>query len=284
VLGGRRWVAPTFTFVATPAAVLAAGAELVFGDVDPSTWTVLPQSSVDGHVVVAPFGTPPDLNAWNGRGRVVHDAAASLGEELDLSLIAPGQAVIFSLHATKVLGSGEGGIAVFGSAEDAKRFRSWTNFGFAGSREAQVSGVNAKMSEVQAAYVHAALDGWERERAEWVEARSALVALLDVVGVELFEASRQGINPYMIARFGDESRCAHVEHVLSQHLIETRRWWSRCCHTMPAYQPFSVGPYPVSERAAGESLGLPFFRGLRAEHLERLAEGLGAALKPAKRP
>ena len=284
VLGGRRWATPTFTFAATPAAILSAGAELVFGDIDPSTWAVVPQGSVDGHVVVAPFGTPPDLEAWKGRGRVVHDAAASLGEELNLSSIVPGQAVVFSVHATKVLGSGEGGIAVFGSAADAARFRSWTNFGFAGSREAQIPGINAKMSEIQCAYVHAALDGWEQERAEWLEARDAVVTLLNELGVELFEASRRGINPYVIARFGEEARCTHVERVLAEHSVETRRWWSRCCHTMPAYRHFSVDAYPVSERAAAESLGLPFFRGINADHLVRLADGLRAALGPAARP
>ncbi len=284
VLGGRRWAAPTFTFAATPAAVITAGADLVFGDIDPSTWALVPQGSVDGHVVVAPFGTPPDLDAWKGLGRVVHDAAASLGEDLDLCSIIPGQAVVFSVHATKVLGAGEGGIAVFGSSDDAARFRTWTNFGFAGSREAQISGINAKMSEIQSAYVHAALDGWEQEKMEWLEARSTVVRLLDDLGVKLFEASRVGINPYVIARFGDESRCTHVERALLKHSVETRRWWSRCCHIMPAYRPFSVGPYPASEHAAAESLGLPFFRGFNAEHLERLADGLLSALKPMTYP
>ncbi len=278
VLGGREWLCPTFTFAATPGAILAAGADLRLGDIDPETWVLSPEPSVDGHIPVAPFGAPPDLVLWRDRGRVVHDAAASLGEDLDLSVLPAGQAVVFSLHATKILGSGEGGIVVFGDVDDAARFRSWTNFGFAGTREAQVAGINAKISEIQCAFVHAALDGWAAERAEWAAARDSIVRLLDEFGVSLFSASRVGINPYVIARFDDEKVCMNVGRTLADHSVETRRWWSSCCHTMPAYRRFARGSYPVSERAAAESLGLPFFRGLGLEHLERIGHALSAAV------
>jgi dTDP-4-amino-4,6-dideoxygalactose transaminase len=278
VLGGGRWLVPTYTFAATPSAVIAAGAEVVFGDVAPLSWVLEPEGAVDGYLPVAPFGAPPDLTKWRDHPRVVHDAAASMGEELDLSDLPAGHAVVFSVHATKVLGSGEGGIVVFGDPENAARFRSWTNFGFAGTRESQVSGTNAKMSEIQCAYVHAALDGWSEEHAEWTDARSSMVRLLDELNLPLFDTSREGINPYVIALFDDERQSAHIERTLSQYAVETRRWWSRCCHTMPAYRDLDRGAYPISENAAGRSLGLPFFRGLNSEHLERIAEALRRGL------
>ena len=90
VLGGSRWAVPTFTFAATPSAVLAAGADLIFGDIDPTSWVLTPRSDADGHVPVAPFGAPPQVETWSSRGRVVHDAAASLGEDLDLSALPDG--------------------------------------------------------------------------------------------------------------------------------------------------------------------------------------------------
>lgn len=279
VLGGRRWAAPVFTFAATPAAILAAGAELVLGDIDPETWVLDPATvAADGRVPVAPFGAPPDIHRWADAGRVVHDAAASLGEDIDLSMLPVGQAVVFSVHATKVLGAGEGGIAVFGSADDASRFRAWTNFGFSGTRESQFSGLNAKMSEIQSAYVHAALDGWEIEREEWVSARRTVRSLADEGGAYLFRTSREGINPYTILLLPDDVTLDAAERRLAGASVETRRWWGNGCHTMPAYRHLATGPFPVAERIAARTLGLPMFRGLKEDHASAMASALRTAL------
>lgn len=282
VLGGKRWAAPTFAFAATPAAILAGGAELVLGDVCPDSW-VLDQTTViaDGLIPVAPFGTPPDVAGWRNRGRVVHDAAASLGEPSDLSILPDGQAVVYSLHATKVLGSGEGGIAVFGSSDDAARFRSWTNFGFSGTREAQVPGINAKMSEIQAAYVHAALDGWDAEREEWAAARQMVAAVMDRVSLHLFSSSQDGINPYTIVLLPEAIAIEQMEQRLYAAGIETRRWWGNGCHRMDAYRHLDDGSFSQAEQIAATSLGLPMFRGLAQSHAEALVRSLESILQGA---
>jgi dTDP-4-amino-4,6-dideoxygalactose transaminase len=277
VLGGRRWAVPVFTFAATPAAVLAAGSEVVFADVGQDLVLDVDPGSVDGCMPVAPFGAAPDVGRWAGAGRVVHDAAASLGDDIDLAGLPAGQAVVFSLHATKVLGAGEGGIVVFGDEADAARFRAWTNFGFAGSREAQVAGVNAKMSEIQACYVHAALDGWEQERTEWAEARRRVERMAATVGVELFRGGN-GINTYAIAVFGDAETTLRVESTLARHGVGTRRWWSLGCHRMPAYAHLAESTFPVTDDIAGRTLGLPLYRGISDEDVETVRNALEDAL------
>jgi dTDP-4-amino-4,6-dideoxygalactose transaminase len=277
VLGGHRWLVPTFTFAATPASILAAGAELVLGDIDPDTWILRPGGEVDGYMPVAPFGKAPDILPWGGRGRVVHDAAASLGEALDLSTLPSGQAVVFSLHATKVLGAGEGGVVVFGDVTDCARFRSWTNFGFAGTREAQLAGINAKMSEIQCAYVHAALDGWEQERAEWAEARERVERMAAAVGVEMLRGG-DGINPYAIAVLRDAETTRRVESTLARHGVGTKRWWSMGCHQMPAYAHLTESTFPVTDDIAGRTLGLPLYRGMSDEDVETVRNALEDAL------
>lgn len=283
VLGGECWAAPTFTFAATPAAILLGGAELVLGDIDSESWVLDPTTVVaDGLIPVAPFGTPPDIAGWRGRGRVVHDAAASLGEPNDLSILPPGQAVIYSVHATKVLGSGEGGIAVFGSTDDAARFRSWTNFGFSGTREAQFPGINAKMSEIQAAYVHAALDGWDAERDDWAAARRTVRAVMAHAGLDLFPASLEGINPYAIVLLPDGMALDVMERQLYAAGIETRRWWGNGCHRMAAYRHLDDGSFPEAERIAAKSLGLPMFRGLDEAHADALISALESVLQESR--
>ena len=67
---------------------------------------------------------------------------------------------MLSLHATKVFGVGEGGLVLCRNAELIQRCGQVMNFGFLGSREAQVAGFNGKLSEYHAAIGLAALDPW----------------------------------------------------------------------------------------------------------------------------
>lgn len=282
VAGSHRWLVPSFTFTATPAAILTTGRDVVFGDVRASDWW-LDDASVDdqpdvGWVRVAPFGAPVQAAAMAGRhGPVVIDAAASLGAGDDLSALPRGMCVVFSLHATKVLGAGEGGIVVAGDADTAAELRAWTNFGFAGTRESQQVGFNAKMSEVQAAYAHAALDGWETERAEWQAAAqlcARVTAHLDLGGPPGPTAE---VSPYWIVLFPDARITDHVEDVLNKAGIGTRRWWGHGCHLMAAYRDVPRHPLPVTDDIAPRYLGLPRFRDLASEHAERITAALEEA-------
>ena len=105
----------------------------------------------------------------------VYDEGPTLAEivrrVLDAALPA-GWSVVVSLHATKVLGAGEGGIVVFGDVESADRFRAFTNLGFERTRTSERHGVNGKLPEATAAYALAALDGWELEEQQWRAARA----------------------------------------------------------------------------------------------------------------
>lgn len=274
-LESTKWIVPAFTFPATPAAVLNAGKTLRLADIDSTWWLDATKlGRMDSIVPVAPFGGDLELQRWAHRERVVLDAAASIGCQPDLSELREEWAVVFSLHATKVLGAGEGGLVVFGSPDSARRFRAWTNFGFTGTRQSQHLATNAKMSEIQAAFAHAALDAWPTELVEWTAARQLLATVCDELGVDMFESSRSGVNPYFIARFTDAQTTAHVETTLRRRGIESRRWWSDGCHRMPAFRGFATGPMPETEHAAATSLGLPFFRQLSDEDTERVAEAL----------
>jgi dTDP-4-amino-4,6-dideoxygalactose transaminase len=150
----------------------------------------------------------------------------------------------------------------------------WTNFGFSGARESQLAGLNAKMSELQAAYAHAVLDGWEQERAEWIAARDRVLRVGDEVGLTTFHASRRQVTPYWIVVLPDAATTDVVERVLEDHGVGTRRWWSRGCHRMPAYADVPHGPLPVTEDVADRYLGLPLYRGLSEADAERIHAAL----------
>ncbi len=112
-------VMPAWTFVASANAVVLAGLTPYFVDVDRATWALNPAAveheiarapgRVGAVMVVAPFGRPINYQEWDALKvrtglPVVIDAAAGF----DLLQIGLCPAVV-SLHATKIIGVGEGG-------------------------------------------------------------------------------------------------------------------------------------------------------------------------------
>ncbi len=280
----RSWRTPSFTFPATPAAVLGAGCEVVWTDISPDDWWMevgeAADSSNHGLLSVAPFGTGFDLARWGDAVEVVIDAAASIGAELPpLRSLPSGWAVAFSLHATKVLPAGEGGIVVFGDPDRAQAFRSWSNFGFDGRRESMRVGTNAKMTEITAAFAHASLDDWEREREEWQTAHARARDAERVLGLETVPGTDAQLSPYWIVLLRDSAQADAVEAILGGHQIGTRRWWFPTCHTMAGFQHLGKPDLPHTGAIAPRIIGLPMFRDLSDSDFHRVVRAVEGALE-----
>lgn len=157
-------VVPSFTFPATAQAVVQAGCQPVFCDVSRHTWELAPEAlravldeyTVSAVVHVRAFGFCRDLGpvaeiAAAYRIPVVVDAAAALGGRLsDSTLVGTqGDLEVFSMHATKVFGIGEGGV-ILCEPRHAAALRRAANFGI---QDGDVCGrgLNAKLSEFHSA-------------------------------------------------------------------------------------------------------------------------------------
>jgi dTDP-4-amino-4,6-dideoxygalactose transaminase len=159
----RYCLMPSYTFIASAHAVTNAGLEPFLADVDERSLALTPSiaekamhrmpASPAAVLVVSPFGAPPDLIAWEVFEAqtgvpVVFDAAAAAA-----SIHTTGhQPQCVSLHATKVLGIGEGGAIFCGDADLIARTTALTGFGFAGTqRVSGLRGGNYRPSEYAAA-------------------------------------------------------------------------------------------------------------------------------------
>ena len=175
---GSLCVMPAWTFIASANAAVLAGLTPYFVDVDPLSWALDPTAieheivrapgRVGAVMLVIPFGRPIDVQAWDDfilqTGLpVVIDAAAAF-DSLQIG-IAP---AVVSLHATKVLGVGEGAFIASRDSAIIRAVRQRSNFGFTAGRHAEVTAFNAKLSEYHAAVGLAALDAWTEARAEWM--------------------------------------------------------------------------------------------------------------------
>lgn len=280
-----HWIVPDWTFPATGHAVLNAGRKAVLHDVRRGTWALSDNwngySPSEGIVAVVPFGLPFSTENYAMDQSFVLDAAASLGCQPNLSSLVRDGAVVFSLHATKVLGGGEGGIVVFGSSERAREFRSWINFGFSGGRVASHPGTNAKMPEAIAAYCLAALDDWDNERDSWLRARSEATRVCLSLGLDCWRLSSHTISPYWLILCKSANERRKLSHALERSGVDSRRWWPSPLHKMQAFSHCDLSVIEsesVSSDLASRVLGLPFFRNFDKCHANRIQEVLGECL------
>jgi dTDP-4-amino-4,6-dideoxygalactose transaminase len=285
---GSLCAMPAWTFAASAHAAVMAGLVPYFVDVDPETWALEPNkllgelalapAPVSAVMPVMPFGSPLDAAAWEAfRSQtglaVVIDAAAAFD-----SLVPGAVPSVVSLHATKVLGTGEGGFVVSTDPHIRRAVRMRSNFGFDGSRKAQASAFNAKLSEYQAAVGHAALDEWGQTRAEW---RDAANAYRNALGRSNQVFLQQGfgeswVSSTCVLSFAQPA-ADRIEQSLTDCNVETRRWWGTGAHDHPATASFPRTALPVTDVLSRSTLAVPFYRDIAEPEIGRVAEVVLAA-------
>jgi dTDP-4-amino-4,6-dideoxygalactose transaminase len=289
VTPGGVCIMPAWTFVASAHAVRQAGLSPWFVDVDPVSWTLDPDyvrhvmaeapGKVEAVMVVAAFGQPVDVSAWV-RFReetgvpVILDAAASFDTVHDPRLLT-----MVSLHATKVLGSGEGAFIVSEDYEFIARFRASTNFGFHGDRIARHLATNAKLSEYNGAVSLAALDVWPQIRSRYVRCALALKqALSDVPDIGFQPGwGEQWVSSTCVVSLPSERVRAVIDGLASDN-IASRSWWALGCHREPAFIDCPSHRLVITDQLAATTLGLPYFADMDGRQIDRLAHALQKAM------
>ncbi len=271
---------PSWTFAATAHAAVRSRFNPKFVDVG-DDWRSDLGTNSNLLVDVLPFGDemrnrayPPNLKS------VVIDAAASFDNLKNINFLSDvPQAVIVSLHATKLIGAGEGAIFLSNDAEWAERFRRWTSFGFDGNRTARSSGTNAKLSEYSAAVGIASLAHWQKIRAKYEELLSWANSVSADFGLETHPAMTNGlVSPYWIVKFSDGQAKSRVSQYLLENGIETRDWWEAGCHKMPAFSAVGFDNLDKTDELAASTLGLPFHLFMNDEVRNYVARNLEDSL------
>ena len=286
---GSFCIMPSWTFAATPHAARIAGLTPWFHDVDRSTWALDPGQVTEtlkrmscragSVIVVSPFGAPLDIEAWEAfEARtgvsVVVDAAAGFDTVRPSHIPS-----VVSLHATKILGAGEGGFIVSSDWRLRERAAACCNFGFAGSRIAIAPALNAKMSEYHAAVALASMEGWSATRTQ--HARIADWYRESIGGREGISL-QPGYGNGWVGGTTNVVLPAHSAAEIARHLlqlgIETRTWWGQGCHVQPAFAYHPRGPLPVTEGLGSRVLGLPHFADMQKRDVDAVVDALSACL------
>jgi dTDP-4-amino-4,6-dideoxygalactose transaminase len=280
---------PAWTFVATAHAACEAGLTPWFLDVDPATWMLDPDvvrdalarapAPVSVVIPVIPFGLPCDLAAWAAFREATGVAVLIDGAAAFDTLTEADPPAVLSLHATKVLGLGEGGCLATSDEALARHVRSLSSFGFAGARESLFPATNAKISEYAAAVGLAALDGWPLDRLRWMRAAQTLRMALSPLAEVRFQPGWGSSWITSVCTVSlPEGTAAQVEAGLRLRGVDTRRWWGDGCHRSTAFAECPRDVLTVTDRLAASTIGLPFSIDLTAAEAERVAASVAGAL------
>ncbi len=305
-----RVVLPSFTFSASAHAVVWAGGDPDFVDVEPARGTLDPDGLAEllagASAVTAThlYGGPCEVEALELAAAaagipLVFDAAHALGSwRGDRPVGSFGTAEVFSLSPTKVVVAGEGGLVATDDAELAEAIRLGRDYGNPGDYDCRFPGLNARMSELHAAVARASFARVDQN----VAARGELV--------DRFEATVTGVPGLRVVRPapGDTSTfkdltvvidadafgvgAAEVQVVLAAEGIDSRRYYHPPIHAQEAYAGRwqTQRPLPVTDALASSVLSPPLWSHMAPSTVERVGEaflrihGHGPALQQALRP
>ncbi|MCP4515582.1 MAG: DegT/DnrJ/EryC1/StrS family aminotransferase, partial [Delftia sp.] len=278
---GDDVIVPAYTFQATAAAPMAAGAVPVIVDVDPETYCIDPQAIRAALTAKTKAIIPVHLGAQMADMDAIMDIAA----QHDLIVIEDcahahgakwrgrgagtiGHFGSFSLQSSKTLSAGEGGVLICKTAELAARAASVVDCGRPHDEDEKVftMGANYRLGELQSALANVAIERFPAQARQREEmAAYADEALSEVPGVRLLKRDpRHSTRSFYRYIFAIDPDVYGVEHDAVCHALEAEGipcWVGyEAMHNYELFQPqLSRLPVPSAfpERFQFDAMSLP---------------------------
>ena len=291
---GDEVVVPSFTFVATANVVLACGARPVFVDtkadynMDPEGFRRAVTKKTKAVIPVHLYGYPADMDeirevAGAHSVHVVEDAAESLGAEYKgrqtgtLSDIG-----CFSMYASKVATTGEGGVLSTDSDELADKLRLIRNHGMLHGYDTRHLGLNYRMMETSAAIGSVQMDrlpGFLRARRR--NAKQLMERLRRVEGAEFTQDADDRTHVfYLYTLYLRKNRDA-IQKRLNGKGVGAAVYFYTPVHRTPLYATlgYSRKSLPNTDAATKHVLSLPVHPEVTKADLVRIGDEFLAAAR-----
>lgn len=315
---GDEVVTVSHTFIACANAILQCGADPIFVDVEPKTFTMDPallEAAITRRTTaimcVHQIGMPCDMTGIMAVARrrglpVVEDAACALGSEILFEgawqpVGAPiGDVACFSLHPRKVITVGDGGVLTTRHAALDARFRLLRQHAMSvpdtvrhGSPQVifesyPAPGFNYRLTDIQAAVGIEQL----KRLPHIIRGRRALAARYRTLLAERVPQVEPPVEPpwahtnwqSFAIRLPDGVDQRGVMQAMLDRGVATRRG-IMCIHREPAYAAQRPRfPLPHSETAQDRTILLPLFPQMTEAMQDEVVEALRAAVAPSMAP
>ena len=263
-----------FSYVATTSSIVWEGCTPVFVDIHPEYLTIdetkieaAITSKTSAILATHVFGNPCAVEeieaiAKKHNLKVIYDAAHCFGVNYKgQSIFNYGDISTCSFHATKVFHTGEGG-ALFTKNKDLNDTLFYHhNFGHKDPETFQGIGINAKMSELQAAMGLAVLPYFKlilKERKRVVDLYNQKLNFLKLKSIKIREYTNWNYSYFPIV-FNSELQLQTVIIELNKNEIHPRRYFYPSLNTLSYLNKVEM---PISESVASRILCLPLYHDL----------------------
>ncbi|MGK0234512.1 MAG: dTDP-4-amino-4,6-dideoxygalactose transaminase [Urechidicola sp.] len=273
-----------FSYVATTSSIVWEGCTPVFVDIQPEYLTIDPTKieaviTANTRAILAThvFGNPCDIDTIDAIAqkhglKVIYDAAHCFGVTYKgKSIFTYGDISTCSFHATKLFHTGEGGALFTQDDSLYNRLFYMHNFGHDGPEAFQGIGINAKMSELQAAMGLSVLPYMETiisQRKTIVQYYDSRLKETDVQTLKIRNLTRWNYSYYPVI-FKDEEQLLKVKNQLAENQIFPRRYFYPSLNTIEYTNGEKM---PVSESIASRILCLPLFHDLGIKNAELICD------------
>ena len=279
-----------YTFAATSHSLIWLNVTPVFVDIESDTGNIDPSAIEDAItnktsaiLGVHCYGNPCNTAAIEKIAeehslKVVYDAAHAFGVKINgRSILLDGDMSAVSFHATKVFNTFEGGAVICHDSATKTKLDQWKNFGFVDEVTVESVGVNAKMSELNAAVGVLQLKHIDEVIRRRLEITERYLSEIDHIhGIEPFTAQNSicSNGSYFPVRVTSDFAVSRDElyGYLKQHGIHTRRYFYPLITQMAAYTKrtdWRKCSLQEAEKLALEILCLPIYPELPLEAVSR---------------
>lgn len=281
---GGEVITTPFSYVATTSSIIWENCTPVFVDIH-ADYLTIDETKIEAAItpkttaILAThvYGNPCNVEiieqiAAKHHLKVIYDAAHSFGVTYNnQSIFNYGDVSTCSFHATKLFHCGEGG-AIF--CKDEELFQELFyrhNFGHNGPLDFLGVGINAKISELQAAMgltVLPHIDFIIAERKKVVDFYNLHLDFTKLRKLTIRENTEWNYSYYPII-FESEEQLLEVQKVLNDNNIIPRRYFNPALNTLP-YVNYKA--MPIAESIAKRVLSLPLYVGLTKKELELIVQ------------
>ena len=277
-------ITTSFSYVATSSSIVWEGCTPIFVDIHPDYWTIDEtkiESAITGQtsaiLATHVFGNPCHVEkiesiAKKYQLKVIYDAAHSFGVSYKgNSIFNYGDVSTCSFHATKLFHTGEGGAMFCNNQELYNTLFYHHNFGHDGPEQFQGIGINAKMSELQAAMGLAVLPYMAKilnERKRVITLYQNTLDFLKIKPLKIRENTFWNYSYYPII-FDSEKQLDTAILELNKQNIYPRRYFYPSLNTLPYLNKVDM---PISESIAQTILCLPLSHDLNEESVIKICK------------
>jgi perosamine synthetase len=289
---GDEVLIPSFTFVATANAVVAAGAKPVFVDIKKDDYTMdasdLSTKIAKKSKVVIPvhlYGHPCNIDeiseiADKHSLNVIEDACQSLGSSYKKKQTGTfGTLGCFSMYASKVLTAGEGGAIATDSDELADKLKMIRNHGMVEGSDTRMLGLNLRLPELSAAVAKVQMQKLDnmleirRRNAELLS--KMLFASSKKYEVKIPEETIDKKFNWYLYTVAIQDKRDEVKNKLVQKNVGATVYYSPPVHKMPFYAHVaSETKLPATEWCADHVLSLPVHPHVTESDVDHIANSL----------